>query len=173
MLYIYSSVLENTYQFDPEEHSGRQLQVKMTVSTTAENDSLTTINFINHHTVIQNVVMYNSNCSTNSIIENVAASNVSAIDLSAEDNMKPTRFHVNGLNLTVLHRLAATLGICFIVGLFALPILFFYIRPSPDSNMANSSSMSMVCTHAYTCIVVCIYIHYIIRMIYWKCATFQ
>ena len=152
-------MLEDTDQLHSEEHS------IMTLNITAENDGLTTIN---HQTVVQNLAVYNFNCAATSFSENVGASNVSETDLIVEDNKNPTRFHVKGLNLkliTVLYRLAGALGICFIVGLFALPILFFYIRPSSDSDMSNSSSM--VCylvtwyvhththTHTHTCTHAC------------------
>ncbi|XP_065890888.1 uncharacterized protein [Dysidea avara] len=133
-------------QLDSEEYSESQVQVILAISTIAENDSLTTVNFIDHHTIKQSFVMYSSNCATNRFSENIAASNVSAIDLIVEENKKPARFHLKGLNLKLraaLHVLVVALVISFIVGLFTLPILFFYIRPSTDINMANSSSMSM------------------------------
>ena len=157
ILYIYSSMRD---QLDSEEYSESQVQVILAISTIAENDSLTTVNFIDHHTIKQSFVMYSSNCATNRFSENIAASNVSAIDLIVEENKKPARFHLKGLNLKLraaLHVLVVALVISFIVGLFTLPILFFYIRPSTDINMANSSSMSMVCTHTRTCHRHCIY----------------
>jgi len=123
-------------QLDQEEHNESHLKVILsvelqTVNTTAGNDSLTTVSSINQHTTAkQSVVICN---------KDVAASNVSTFDLTIEDSKMPaiTRFHLKELNLklkTVLYKLAATLVICFIVGLFALPILFFYIRPSPEIN---------------------------------------
>ena len=123
-------------QLDQEEHNGSHLQVILSVglksvNTTAGNDSLTTVSSITqHNTAKKSVTICN---------KNVAVSNVSTFDLTVGDSKIPaiTRFHLKKLNpklKTVLHKLATTLVIFFIVGLFALPILFFYIRPSPEIN---------------------------------------
>jgi len=82
----------------------------------------------------------------NTFSEIVTAFNIGT---TAEDNknLATTRLELNPKLRAVLFRLVAALVICFIIGLFSLPILFFYIRPSSEINMTKNSSKSMVCVH--------------------------
>ena len=123
------------------------VQVKLTIDLKCVNSStiITTVD-PSHHTVEQSLVICNSNCSLSD------ASNVSALDSIVEDDEKPG-LHIEKSNIklkTALNKLTSVFVICFIVGLFALPIIFFYIRPGPDVIMTTSSSTSSVCMHSHT-----------------------
>ena len=123
------------------------VQVKLTIDLKRVNSStiITTVDS-NHHTVEQNLAICNPNCSLSD------TSNVSKFDSIVEDDGKPG-LHFEKLNIklkTALNKVTSIFVICFIVGVFALPIIFFYIRPGPDVIMTTSSSTSSVCMHSLT-----------------------
>ena len=148
-----------------EDHN--TVQVKLTIDLKHLNSSaiITTAdsNFTNHHTVEQSLVICISNCSLSD------TSNVSKFDSIVEDDGKPgLHFEKPNIKLkTALNKVTSVFVICFIVGVLALPIIFFYIRPGPDVNMTTSSSTSLVCICTLTCTNIHFCLHYRSRNSFW------